>query len=188
MKLTPPTPEDVPILEKWLSDEPLLRLIRVEPPRPDMPVLTTIVRLDDGAPVGWIDLFNIDPENRKAEAGIAIPDPRGRGLAPLAGKKFLTLAFEVWGLNRVTARILASNSYAIKCAELFGFVREGVERQAVWRDGKFEDVVLFGMLKEDFEKKVMRRGTGSTVHPGRFGRRAARADAPGASGSPAAPA
>ncbi len=179
MKLTPPAPDDVPVLERWLRDEPLLRLIRVEPPRPDMPVLTTIIRLDDGTPVGWIDLFNIDPENRKAEAGIAIPDPRGRGLAPLAGKKFLTLAFGVWGFNRVTCRVLASNTYAIRCAELFGLVREGVERQAVWRDDKFEDVVLFGMLKEDFGKKVMRRGRGSTIRPGRAWAGAARADVPG---------
>lgn len=179
MKLTPPTQEDVPVLTKWLSDEPLLRLIRVEPPRPDMPVLTTIIRLDDGTPVGWIDLFNIDPKNSKAEAGIAIPDPRGRGLAGLAGRKFLALAFEVWGFNRIACRVLASNAYAVRCAELFGFVREGVERQAVLRDGRFEDVVFFSMLKEDFRKKVMRRGRGSTVHPGRARGGAARANAPG---------
>ena len=37
MKLTPPTPEDVPVLEKWLSDKELLDLIRIDPPRPDMP-------------------------------------------------------------------------------------------------------------------------------------------------------
>lgn len=72
MKLTPPTPQDVPVLAKWLRDEPLLRLIRVEPPRPDMPVLTTIVRLDDGTPVGWIDLFNIDVANRKAEDEVLV--------------------------------------------------------------------------------------------------------------------
>lgn len=72
MNLTPPTPEDVPILEKWLSDEPLLRLIAVEPPRPDRAVLVTMIRLDDGTPVGWIDLFNIDPENRKGEDEVLV--------------------------------------------------------------------------------------------------------------------
>lgn len=153
MKLTPPTQEDIPVLQKWLSDESLLRLIKVERPCFEKPMALLIIRLNDGTPVGWVELFNIDLENKKAEGGIAIPDPRGKGLAPLVGRRFLKMVFNEWRLNRVMARILASNTYAIKCAELFGFVREGVERQACFRDGKFEDVIVFGILKEDFERR-----------------------------------
>ncbi len=164
MKLTTVISSDIPVIEEWLSNEKLLSMIRIDPPRPDMPIITTIIRLDDDTPVGWIDLFNIDQVNLKAEAGIAIPDERGRGLAGVAGKKFLAMAFEAWGFNRITCRILASNQYAIKCARLFGFVQEGMERQSICRDGKFEDVIVFSMLKEDFRKKVMGHGRGSTVH------------------------
>jgi RimJ/RimL family protein N-acetyltransferase len=180
MKLTPPLETDFPTLEKWLADEELLNLIRIDPPRPDMHALTTIIRLDDDTPVGWIDLFNIDPANLKAEAGIAIPDERGRGLARAAGESFLALAFEVWGMNRIVGRILASNKYAIKCARLFGFVQEGIERQAVCRDGKFEDVIVFSMLKEDFRRKVMGHGRSATVHPRSTGACTTGADSAGA--------
>ena len=184
MKLTTVISSDIPTLEKWLSDKELLDLIRIDPPRPDMPVLTTIIRLDDETPVGWIDLFNIDYVNMKAEAGIAIPDERGRGLAGVAGKQYLALVFEAWGFNRITCRILASNQYAIKCAELFGFIREGVERQAIYRDGKFEDVIVFAMLRDDFRKKVMGHGRSSTVHPRSAGTCTTGTDSSGASCSP----
>lgn len=183
MKLTTVISTDIPVIEKWLSDEELLNLIRIDPPRPDMPVLTTIIRLDDDTPVGWIDLFNIDYVNMKAEAGIAIPDERGKGLAGVAGKQFLAMVFEAWGFNRITCRILASNEYAIKCAELFGFIREGVERQAIYRDGKFEDVIVFAMLRDDFRKKVMGHGRSSTVHPRSVGSCTVSADSSRASGS-----
>jgi RimJ/RimL family protein N-acetyltransferase len=184
MRLTTLISSDIPVIEKWLSDKELLDLIRIDPPRPDMPVLTTIIRLDDETPVGWIDLFNIDHVNMKAEAGIAIPDERGRGLAGVAGKQYLALVFEAWGFNRITCRILASNQYAIKCAELFGFIREGVERQAIYRDGKFEDVIVFAMLRDDFRKKVMGHGRSSTVHPRSAGTCTTGTDSSGASCSP----
>ena len=169
MKLTPPREADWPTVQKWHTDEGLFALVRVDPPRSDMDALTAIIRLDDETPVGWIDLFNIDPTNVKAEMAMAIPDERGRGLAGEAAKKFLALAFEVWGFNRITCRIRASNKYAIKCAELFGFVQEGTERQAICQDRKLEDVVVFAMLRDDFRKKVMGHDSSdTTVHSGSF--------------------
>ncbi len=183
MKLTPPLETDCPTLEKWLADEELFALVRVDPPRPDMHALTAIIRLDDDTPVGWIDLFNADPTNQKAEAAMAIPDERGRGLAGEAAKSFLAMVFEAWGFNRITCRILASNQYAIRCAKLFGFVQEGIERQSIYRDGKFEDVIVFSMLKEGFRRKVMGHGRSSTVHPRSTGTGTTGTDSIGASTS-----
>jgi RimJ/RimL family protein N-acetyltransferase len=184
MLLTPPREADWPTVQKWHTDEELFALIRIDPPRPDMHALTTIIRLDDDTPVGWIDLFNVDPTNVKAEMAMATPDERGRELAGEAADKFLALAFEAWGFNRITCRILASNQYAIKCAELFGFIREGVERQAIYRDGKFEDVIVFAMLRDDFRKKVMGHDSSdTTVHSGSFDAGTARLDPVRASGS-----
>ncbi len=156
MKLTPPAGTDMPILQKWLSDETLLRLVKLERPCLEKPALFYVVRLNEGTPVGWVELFNVDADNGKAEFGIAMPDPRGRGLGPAAARRLLSAAFGEWGLHRVTARIRASNTYAIRCAELFGFVREGVEREAACQDGGYEDVVVFGMLADDFDRKKVR--------------------------------
>lgn len=164
MLIDTPTDSDAPVLQGWLADDGLMALVKVEPPRPDRPMAIWLIRLDDGTPVGWMELFNIDTANLSAEAGIAIPDPRGRGLAPIAGMRLLGAAFGTWGFRRIACRALASNEDAIRCAELFGFVREGVDRQAVLRDGKFVDVVRFGMLREEFlGKRVIQHGDSSTI-------------------------
>lgn len=36
--------------------------------------------------------------------------------------------------------------------------REGVRRQALYRDGKFHDIYLMGILREEWEAQGWRRG------------------------------
>lgn len=151
MYLSPLQPQDLPVIQKWLSDEPLFRAVVVERPCLERPVYTLIIRLNDGTPVGWIDFFNVDWANRKAEAGIAIPERRGRGLSYRAGRRALMFAFQVLRLNRVVLRIPEKNTASIRLAEKLGFTREGVEREAVVRDGEPEDIIVYAMLKREFE-------------------------------------
>lgn len=152
MYLSPLQAQDLPVIQKWLSNGPLFRAVVVEPPCLERPVYTLIVRLNDGTPVGWIDIFNVDWVNRKAEAGIAIPERRGRGLSYRAGKRALRFAFQVLRLHRLALRIPEGNVASIRLAEKLGFTREGVEREAVFRDGKPEDIIVYAMLKRDFER------------------------------------
>ena len=151
MKLTPLQPTDIPTLQQWLSDESLFRLVAVEPPDFTKPYYCFIIRLNDGTPVGWIDVFNVDLQNRKCEAGIAIPHRRGRGLSLRAFKRALDFIFRQLQLNRVTLRVPASNTASIRLAEKLGFKWEGVERQACYRGNEFEDIIVFGLLKHDIE-------------------------------------
>lgn len=152
MRLTPLTEQDLPVIQKWLSDGPLLRAVAVETPRLDWPVYTLVIRLNDGTPVGWMDCFNVDQANRKAEVGIAIPERRGRGMSYRAGRRGLRFVFGVLQLNRVTLRIPEGNERSLSLAERLGFVKEGVERESVFRDGKPESIIVYGMLKRDFER------------------------------------
>ena len=59
-------------------------------------------------------------------------------------------AFEELGLNRVELETYSFNARAIRCYEKAGFRREGIRRRALYRDGKFHDVILMGILKEEF--------------------------------------
>src|SRR5690606_19597910 len=132
-------------------DESLLRLVVVEPPDFTKPYYCFIIRLNDGTPVGWIDIFNVDWANRKAEGGIAIPERRGRGLSYRAARRALWFAFQVLRLNRVVLRIPEKNATSIRLAEKLGSTREGVEREAVFRNGEPEDIIVYAMLNRDFE-------------------------------------
>jgi RimJ/RimL family protein N-acetyltransferase len=110
------------------------------------------IRLDDGTLVGSVFLFNINLPCRKAEIGIHIFDRRG--ISPgglMAFQECLRESFEKIGLNRVYGRIYPENKTCISCAEKLGFVYEGMERQALFINGKYQDLMIYSLLKSEFE-------------------------------------
>ena len=163
MKLTKATEADIPVLEKWLENENTRKLIQVEPPNMSLPSVVYMIRLDDDTPVGYVTLYNIDTERKNADAGIVIPDKRGRGLSHIAGRILLRAAFsEDWlGLERVRLKVLRTNRIARRLAELFGFVEEGMERKVAIYNGQREDVYIYGLLKSEFEGGI-RNGRNSS--------------------------
>ena len=146
MKLTPVQVHDIPQVQIWLSDESLFRVLATEKPDLQKPIYAFMIRLEDGTAVGWCELFNVDYANRKAEAGIAIPDERGTGLSLRAGKKLIEVAFEQLGLHRITLRIPASHERSIRLAKLLKFTFEGIERDALVRDGVYEDIHVYARI------------------------------------------
>lgn len=146
MKLTPISLEEIPLVQAWLSNESLFRALATEKPDLQKPIYAFMIRLEDGTAVGWCELFNVDYTNRKAEAGIAIPDERGTGLSLRAGKKLIEVAFEQMGLHRITLRIPASHERSIRLAKLLKFTLEGIERDALVRDGVYEDIHVYARI------------------------------------------
>jgi len=114
--------------------------------------------------VGYVDLKELNPLERRARLGIAIGNSayRGRGIGYASGLQMLRHGFEELGLERITAEIHASNPRMIALAERLGFTREGILRQHETRRGAKEDLHLFGMLREEF----IPRSVLSLAHPG----------------------
>lgn len=148
MKLTPVNIHDFATIQSWLSDESLFRALKTEQPDLQKPIYAFMIRLENGIPVGWCELFNVDIFNLKAEAGIAIPEEQGTGLSLRAGKKLVEVAFNQLGLHRITLRIPASHERSIKLAKLLKFKLEGVEQDALYRDGIFEDIHVYARINQ----------------------------------------
>ena len=109
----------------------------------------------DGAPCGWAALTNITAKNRRAEWGWYIGDPRarGRGAGRAAQALGLDRAFGDLGLEKVWSEVLAENEIALKAQAGAGFRREGYLRRHVWKDGRFHDAVLLGVLRDEWAAK-----------------------------------
>lgn len=69
MRVTPLIAADASTVTDWLSDTELIRRTVCEPPCLERPWYPFLIRLSDGTPVGWVELFNVDLMNRKAEVG-----------------------------------------------------------------------------------------------------------------------
>lgn len=63
----------------------------------------------------------------------------------------LRYAFYSRGLNRVYLRVLASNKSALSCYQHCGFREEGRMRSHVFKLGRWVDVIVMGLLREEFE-------------------------------------
>ena len=107
---------------------------------------------EEGALLGIVNLSGIDWTSHTAEIGVAIVDPavRGRGLGTQTLTLMLNYAFEQMGLRRVFARVMSENDPSLRLFDKLGFTREGVMREHVARDGRFLDMILFGLLKNEW--------------------------------------
>src|SRR5690606_35938405 len=93
----------------------------------------------------------IDRVARSAELRLAMrPGFRGRGYGTESIQLMLRLAFETLGLHRVGLEVLASNSRAQALYENLGFVVEGRRRQAAHDGERFVDVIMMGLLAEEY--------------------------------------
>ena len=128
-------------VEGWLAEEAALG-------RPVALVAQTL----DGEAVGLVVLRPDRPEARSVELSLLIGDPArwGQGLRTDALRTALDACFGGWNLHRVWLRSEASNARFHRLYARCGFAREGTLRQAAFLDGRYEDVLVFGLLAEEW--------------------------------------
>jgi UDP-4-amino-4,6-dideoxy-N-acetyl-beta-L-altrosamine N-acetyltransferase len=112
-----------------------------------------IVETLSGRPVGQAGFASLDHRDRRAELGVVIGEreEQGRGLGTDTVRLLVGYGFRELNLHRIDLRVLAGNDRALKLYRGLGFRDEGVLRRAVFKDGEFRDVVVLGLLEDEFE-------------------------------------
>ena len=107
----------------------------------------------DGEPVGLANLTGVDRDNRRCSWAfyLASPAVRGRGVGTFVEYFVLQYVFETLGLEKLCCEVLSFNDGVVAMHEGYGFQREGLLRRHIYKDGISHDVVVLGMLKEDWE-------------------------------------
>jgi len=109
-----------------------------------------VVRLSDGAFLGWCSLSRWNPDHRSAALGYCFDDAAwGHGYATEAADALLTWAFETLDLNRVQAETDTRNAASARVLEKLGFQREGTLREDCVVDGEVSDSWVYGLLRRD---------------------------------------
>lgn len=106
----------------------------------------------DGKMIGQCALFRVDDVAHTAELGITIGDQAywGRGYGRETIRLLLDYAFRLRNLRRVHLRVHGSNERAIRSYRACGFVEEGRQRQHVWSNGRYDDMILMGVLRDEW--------------------------------------
>lgn len=112
------------------------------------------VVLDAGTsqPLGTASLSDVDARSGQAELGILIGEKSawGRGIGRAAILALLKVAFDELVLHRVYLRVFPDNERALRLYASAGFVREGLLREAVRKDGRFRDLVVMSILDREW--------------------------------------
>lgn len=139
----PPTPQTVEQVRKFFE---------VDADRPD-PFKTNFAIEAEGKLIGSCGLFEIDETARNCELGIGIGDKEywGRGYGRDAVKVLLDYAFRLRNFRRVWLEVHAGNERAIRAYKARGFVEEGRLREHAWLDGRYVDMMLMGVLRDEWE-------------------------------------
>lgn len=109
-----------------------------------------VIQTFEGTAIGTIGLVGIDRHHQLAELGrtlVGIDYERRNGYALDAVRLLVTYAFQEMNLHRLSLEVFADNQAAIGLYEAAGFVKEGLLRQAVWKGGRFRDVIIMGILR-----------------------------------------
>lgn len=114
-------------------------------------VLYLIETVNDSKVIGHVGLYDIDYRVRKAEFAILIAgdENQDKGYGSLCTKYMIDYAFGELNLRKVTLTLLNDNKRALSLYEKYGFVREGVMKDDQYKNGKYHDVILMALFKEN---------------------------------------
>lgn len=102
--------------------------------------------------IGEVGMHDWDQTLKKAHIGYWLcKDSEGKGILHSCLTRFIDFLFEKAALNKVEIQFSPANKRSARVAERLGFKVEGVLRQSHLRNGALEDLVVTGLLKNEWK-------------------------------------
>ena len=161
--------EDIPLFVRWMNDHRTSRTLALRAPitiaseeqwfdrmladQGKGGYFFVACRIDDDRPIGTIGLFGLSLTDGSAALGISVGDPAdtGHGYGTDMLRALLGWAFRTLRLHRVWLDVYDFNPRAKLVYERVGFVQEGIQRQAIFREGRYVDVHQLSILEDEWQ-------------------------------------
>jgi RimJ/RimL family protein N-acetyltransferase/mannose-6-phosphate isomerase-like protein (cupin superfamily) len=105
---------------------------------------------ETGVLAGCVSIMNIDSMSSSGEIGYWIgKDFWGRGYCTEAASAIMKYGFEEIDLNRIQGKHLVRNPASGRVMQKLGMKKEGYLRQTFVKWGRYEDCVLYAILRDD---------------------------------------
>ncbi len=157
-------PEDEPQLHQWFNDPDVTEFLSLRYPvshHVEKAFLDrasnvgyynanfAIVTRSEGNMIGGCGFEKVSPEDRHAELGIAIGDRAywDGGYGTDAMRALCRFGFDIMNLHRIQLDVYAGNLRAQHVYEKVGFRVEVRKRQAIYKFGAYQDVLVMGLLE-----------------------------------------
>ena len=168
--------KDPEIESKWTHDSEFMRMMDINPARPMSAAIVkkqyeklekqmdddknfyyfTIRAKEDDRLIGKATVQRIEWTNGNAwiQLGIGSVEDRCKGYGSQALSMLIRFAFAELNLFRVSVQVPEYNEAALALCKKFGFLEEVRRRQALNRDGRRWDLLIFGLLNSDWQKRA----------------------------------
>ena len=107
---------------------------------------------ESGELVGGCGLDHISLDHRNAHIGYWIARPHwGKGYASEAASLLISAGFRELHLHRYHTGVFPDNPRSMRVLRRLGFRKEGRAREDRVVDRRFRDLILFGLLRQEFK-------------------------------------
>lgn len=161
--ISPMNPEDTEIFTKWLNDPNITNYLSVHNGLVSLKgeneyieefskreFHLSIIKKENDILIGNIALEQLDYKNGSAELGIFIGDEEnlGKGYGSEAIKLLTNYGFQELRLHTIYLTVLDNNPRAKKAYEKCGFVECGRRHEALFRNGKYIDLIYMELINK----------------------------------------
>ncbi len=110
-----------------------------------------LVDKKSGKMIGTCGFTKFDLQNDPAETGYVLnPEFHGRGLATEALGRILDFGFDNLGLHRIESRFMVENKASFRVMQKNRMKFEGVRREAMYIKGKYRDIGVCAILRDEY--------------------------------------
>ncbi|MFC1900804.1 GNAT family N-acetyltransferase [Chloroflexota bacterium] len=161
---------DVPNFLEWFNDPEVTQYLAMYLPMTEMAEEKFIEELgttrarthvmqvieaiegESTVPIGTVGLTGINNKDHNSSFGIAIgeKDYWNKGYGTEAARLIIDYGFKQLNLHRIYSGALSFNERSIRMHKSIGFSEEGRQREHMFKNGKYCDHVIFGILKTEW--------------------------------------
>jgi len=113
-----------------------------------------ILLKDTNEYIGGCGVNTVDWKNSVAEIGIFLGSQyHNKGYGTDAMEVLIRFIFKEMNINKIRLHTYSFNKRGIRVYEKVGFKTEGVLRKEIFREGQYHDIVVMGLLREEWQEK-----------------------------------
>jgi RimJ/RimL family protein N-acetyltransferase len=175
VELRPFRRSNLPNFVKWFNDPEVIQYLMFYLPMTEMAeekfleglannagsdvyFVIEAIEQDGNKAIGSISLNGIHPKDHLATFGIAIgeKDYWNKGYGTEACRLIVNYGFKQLNLHRISSTAYSFNERSIRMHLRIGFREEGRQREVAFKNGKYCDKVIFGILREEWAESAER--------------------------------
>ena len=160
---------DLENIQQWLCDSDVTKLLFQGDRPPDLEIMRedfrrkvrenseivfAIIAKTNNVHVGWAGIYEINWISRNGELRFFIGQKKywNKGFATEAVSLLIDYAFNKLNLHRVYGGANIENHGSVNVFRKLGFVEEGISKEGHFRNGKYYDLIRFGLLNKNSPK------------------------------------